>query len=57
MNLIPDDDQALIKGKTAMKWDSTKKRYILKKIDRDGKVIKEKRNEAGAKITKKNAEK
>ena len=40
-----------------MKWDSTKKRYILKKIDRDGKVIKEKRNEAGAKITKKNAEK
>lgn len=40
-----------------MKWDSVKKRYILKKVDAEGKVMKEKRNEAGAKITKKNAAK
>jgi hypothetical protein len=44
-----------IKGKTVMKWDSNKKRHILQKVDRDGKVIKEKRNESGAKITNKNA--
>lgn len=44
-----------VKGKTVMKWDSTKKRHILVKVDRDGKVIKEKRNESGAKISKKDA--
>ena len=38
-----------------MKWDSTKKRYVTKKIDSDRNVIKEKRNESGAKITKKGA--
>ena len=54
MNLIGDDDMAKnMKGKTAMKWDAQKKRYILKKVDRDGKVIAEKRNESGQKITKK----
>jgi hypothetical protein len=58
LNLVPDDDVTNnVKGKTAMKWDSAKKRYILKKVDRDGRVIKEKRNESGAKITKLNAEK
>ena len=36
-----------------MKWDSAKKRYMLKKVDRDGRVIAEKRNESGKKITKK----
>jgi hypothetical protein len=40
-----------------MKWDSTKRRHVLMKVDRDGKIIKEKRNESGAKITKKQAEK
>ena len=40
-----------------MKWDPKKKRYMLKKVDRDGKVIAEKRNESGAKITKKMKEK
>jgi hypothetical protein len=40
-----------------MKWDPVKKKYQLKKVDRDGKVIAEKRNEAGAKITKKMKEK
>ena len=46
-----------IKGKTVMKWDSKKKRHVLQKVDRDGKLIKEKRNEAGARITNKNAQK
>jgi len=40
-----------------MKWDSVKKRYILKKIDGDRKVVKEKRNESGVKITNKSAAK
>jgi hypothetical protein len=40
MNLIPDDDALKnIKGKTAMKWDAIKKRYMLKKVDREGRVI------------------
>lgn len=46
-----------IKGKTAMKWDSKKKRYMLKKIDSDRKIIKEKRNESGVKITNLSASK
>jgi len=58
MDLIPDDDAIRnIKGKTAMKWDAKKKRYMLKKVDRDGKVIAEKKNESGIKITKKMKEK
>ena len=36
-----------------MKWDKDKKRYMLKKVDRDGKIIAEKKNEAGVKITQK----
>jgi hypothetical protein len=58
LNLVPDDDAMMdTKGKTVMKWDSTKRRHVLMKVDRDGRVIKEKRNESGAKITKKQAEK
>lgn len=58
LNLMPDDESAKdIKGKTVMRWDSTKKRHILVKVDRDGKQIREKRNEAGVKITKQEAEK
>lgn len=59
MNMLPDEDEAMahIKGKTAMKWDPIKKRYMLKKVDREGRVIAEKRNESGAKITKKMKEK
>jgi len=58
VNLLPDDDETLgLKGKTAMKWDSKKKRYMLKKIDKEGKVMKEKRNEAGSKISKRKEEK
>jgi len=58
LNLVPDDDAMMdTKGKTVMKWDSNKRRHVLMKVDRDGKVIKEKRNESGAKITKKQAEK
>jgi hypothetical protein len=59
MNMLPDEDEAMahIKGKTAMKWDPVKKRYMLKKVDREGRVIAEKRNESGAKITKKMKEK
>lgn len=46
-----------MKGKTVMKWDSKKKRYVTMKIDADRKVIKEKRNESGVKITNKSADK
>jgi len=58
MNLVPDDGTGKdIKGKTVMRWDSNKKRHVLVKVDRDGRVIKEKRNESGAKISRKDAEK
>lgn len=58
MNLVPDEDAIKnIKGTTAMKWDAAKKRYMLKKVDREGRVIAERRNEAGKKITKKMKEK
>jgi hypothetical protein len=40
-----------------MRWDAKKKRYILKKVDRDGKVIAEKKNESGIRITNKMKEK
>ena len=53
MNLIADDEvMKNTKGKTVMKWDKTKKRYTLQKVDREGKVIHERKNEAGKKITK-----
>ena len=42
------------KGKTVMKWDKVKKRYMLQKVDREGKIIKERKNESGKKISKKN---
>ena len=54
MNLIPNDEALNVKGKTVMKWDKVKKRYVLQRVDREGKVIKEKRNESGKKITNKN---
>uniref|UniRef100_A0A7S3IUR7 DBP10 C-terminal domain-containing protein n=1 Tax=Strombidium inclinatum TaxID=197538 RepID=A0A7S3IUR7_9SPIT len=57
MNLIDDDVTKNLKGQTAMKWDPIKKKYVLKKVDREGKVIAEKRNESGKKITKKMKEK
>jgi hypothetical protein len=58
LNLMGDDDAKKgLKGQTAMKWDAVKKKYILKKVDRDGKVIAEKKNEAGVKISKKMKEK
>lgn len=55
VNLLPDDE-APVKGKTVMRWDSSKKRHVLMQVDRDGRVIKDKRNEAGAKISKKDAD-
>lgn len=59
LNLVPDDenDKTTIKGKTVMRWDSSKKRHILVKVDKEGRIIKEKRNESGAKISKKDATK
>lgn len=48
--MLPDDGEELLKSKKVMKWDSTKKRYQLKKVDAHGNVIKEGRNEAGKKI-------
>ena len=57
LNLIPDDEAlANVKGKTVMKWDKVKKRYTLQRVDRDNKVIREKRNESGAKINDKEKE-
>lgn len=53
MDLIPDDEALNTKGKTVMKWDKVKKRYMLQKVDREGRVMKEKRNESGKKISKK----
>lgn len=50
MNLMPDDEAMDVKGKTVMKWDKVKKRYTLQRVDRDNRVIREKRNESGAKI-------
>ena len=52
--MIPDDELLNTKGKTVMKWDKVKKRYTLQKVDREGKIIKERKNEAGKKISKKN---
>jgi len=58
VNIMPvDDDGKNLKGKSVMKWDPVKKRYMIKKVDRDGKVLHEKKNESGAKITKKMKEK
>lgn len=58
LNMIPDEEAVKhMKGKTAMRWDNVKKRYMLKKVDREGRVIAERRNESGAKITNKNKEK
>ena len=53
MDLIPDDDAMNVKGKTVRKWDKVKKRYILQKVDREGKVMRERRNESGKKVTNK----
>ena len=53
MNFVADDEVLKnTKGKTVMKWDKTKKRYTLQKVDREGRVISERKNEAGKKITK-----
>ena len=54
LNMIPDDEHMNTKGKTVMKWDKVKKRYTLQKVDREGKIIKERKNESGKKISKKN---
>jgi len=54
LNLIPDDEHNNTKGKTVMKWDKVKKRYMLQKVDREGKIMRERKNESGAKISKKN---
>ena len=54
VNMLPvDDDGKNLKGKQVMKWDPVKKRYMIKRVDREGKVIHEKRNESGKKISKK----
>ena len=53
VNILPDDEGELLKRKKVMKWDSTKKRYMLKNIDSSGRVIKEKLNESGKKVNNK----
>ena len=57
MDLIPDDEALNVKGKTVRKWDKVKKRYVLQKVDRDGKVMRERRNESGAKVFDKDKKK
>ena len=58
MNLVPDEEAVKnIKGTTAMRWDMKKKKYMLKKVDREGRVITERRNESGAKINSKDKNK
>jgi len=53
MNLYQDDEVLNnTKGKTVMKWDKFKKKYTLQKVDREGRVMSERKNEAGAKIKK-----
>ena len=53
LNLYQDDEVLNnTKGKTVMKWDKSKKKYTLQKVDRDGRVMSERRNESGAKIKK-----
>ena len=56
LNLIPDDEHMNTKGKTVSKWDKIKKKYTLQKVDREGKVMREAKNESGAKISKKMSE-
>ena len=53
MNLL-DDDEVMnnTKGKTVMKWNKAKKKYTLQKVDREGRVMSERKNESGAKIKK-----
>lgn len=46
LNLIPDDENSLMKKKTQMKWDHKKKRYVQVQVGKDGKAQKLK-NEAG----------
>jgi hypothetical protein len=43
--------------KKVMKWDPTKKRYMLKNIDSKGTVVKEKLNESGKRIKEKDKKK
>lgn len=53
MNFVDDDEvMTNTKGKTVMKWDKTKKKYTLQKVDREGRVMSGPRNESGAKIKK-----
>ena len=54
MNMIADDSEVMknTHGQTVSKWDSKKHRYTLMKVDRDGKVMAERKNEAGKKIKK-----
>ena len=46
LNLIPDDENSLLKKKTQMKWDHKKKKYVQVKVGKDGNVQKLK-NESG----------
>jgi len=47
----PDEANDLLKARHVMKWDVKKKKHVVTKIDSAGHRIKEKRNEAGVKIT------
>ena len=47
LNLLPDDEQSLMKKRQEMKWDSKKRRYVQVEIGQDGKKTK---NEAGKAI-------
>ena len=56
-DLVPETNEEMAKARYAKKWDSRKMNYVSVKIGADGKAIKEKRNESGQKMTKKDLEK
>lgn len=46
LNLLPDDEHSLLKQKSEMKWDKTKKKYVQVVVGKDGTKSKLK-NESG----------
>uniref|UniRef100_A0A7S3J4G9 DBP10 C-terminal domain-containing protein n=1 Tax=Euplotes harpa TaxID=151035 RepID=A0A7S3J4G9_9SPIT len=46
LNLIPDDEKSLLKKKTEMRWDKSKKKYVQVATGKDS-FVKKARNEAG----------
>ena len=56
-DLVPETNEDMAKARYAKKWDSRKMNYVSVRIGADGKAVKEKRNESGQKLSKKDLEK